>query len=80
MLPGNDQKWQIVNPAPTLGNKIERARLSILIRFSPFFIGDGRAGSIAGLLPLHHICYWTLLERCNTLIPDALLYDTAELC
>jgi len=26
-----------------------------------------------------YFCYWTLLERCNTLIPDVLPDETAKL-
>jgi len=42
-------------------------------------IGDGR---IVGSMAVYHFaifCYYTSLERCNTLIPDALSEETAEL-
>jgi len=42
-------------------------------------MGDGR---IANSLAVYHstiFCYYTLLERCNTLIPGALPDETVEL-
>jgi len=59
----------------------ERERLCFNL-FPPFFIGNGWIASSMALLclPLHRkCCYSILLECCNTLIPDALPDETAEL-
>jgi len=46
--------------------------------FSPFYIGDGRIASSMAVYHSTIFCYLTLLERSNTLIPDALSDDTAS--
>jgi len=53
-------------------------KLSVLISFFSFFT---RNGWITSSIAVYHstiFCYKNLLERCNTLIPDALPDETTE--